>query len=167
MALLPILQHPDPRLRERGKRVEVFDAKLQALIADMFETMYAAPGVGLAATQIGVPLQLAVLDCSEAHDGKRVLINPRVLAEDDIEEMEEGCLSIPDIQEKVRRYNHVTVRAQGADGKPYELKAEGLLAQCLQHEIDHLNGKLFVDYLSRLKRERIRKKMVKMHKREK
>ncbi|TAM10593.1 MAG: peptide deformylase [Nevskiaceae bacterium] len=166
MALLPILQLPDPRLRERGARVETFDEKLHALIADMFETMYAAPGIGLAATQVGVSLQLAVMDCSEAHNEQRVLINPEVLAEDDLEEMEEGCLSIPDVQEKVRRYNHITVRAQDAAGQSYEIKAEGLLAQCLQHEIDHLNGKLFVDYLSRLKRDRIKKKMVKLHKRE-
>ncbi|HEU0198451.1 MAG TPA: peptide deformylase, partial [Nevskiaceae bacterium] len=162
MALLTILQHPDPRLREHGAPVTTFDAKLHTLIDDLFETMYDAPGVGLAATQVGVPLQLSVLDCSDGRNERRVLINPKILAEDDLVEMEEGCLSVQDVQERVKRYNHITVRAQDGEGKPYEITAEGLLAQCLQHEIDHLNGKLFVDYLSRLKRERIKKKLLKM-----
>lgn len=162
MALLTILQHPDPRLREKAQPVTVFDADLQRLIEDMFETMYDAPGVGLAATQVGVPLRLAVMDCSEARNERRVLINPRMTNPRDLTEMEEGCLSVPDYHETIERYGRVHLEAQGIDGKPFEMEAEGLLAQCVQHEIDHLDGKLFVDYLSRLKRERIRKKLLKL-----
>lgn len=165
MALLPILEYPDPRLRQIGKPVTDFDSNLHRLIDDMFETMYDAPGAGLAATQVGVPLQLAVMDCSDARDEKRVMINPELISTDKLEEVEEGCLSVPDIYATVKRYTQLTVRAQDADGNSYELPAEGLLAQCVQHEIDHLNGKLFVDYLSRLKRERIRKKLLKAQRR--
>lgn len=161
MALLPILGYPDPRLRETGAPVTKFDRELRTLIDDMFETMYDAPGIGLAATQVGMALQLAVMDCSEARDHKQVLINPELIETGAVEEMEEGCLSIPEVYATVKRYTHLTVRAQDGNGKHYELSANGLLAQCVQHEIDHLNGKLFVDYLSRLKRERIRKKLLK------
>lgn len=165
MALLPILKHPDARLREHGKPIETFDAELGKLIKDMFETMYDAPGVGLAATQVGVPLRLAVMDCSESRDERRVMINPEIVAREDLVEFEEGCLSVPDVQDRVKRYNRVTLRARDGDGKPYEIEAEGLLAQCIQHEIDHLDGKLYIDYLSRLKRERIRKKLLKLQRR--
>lgn len=164
MSLLTILHHPDPRLRHTAKPVTTFDAALLKLIEDMFETMYAAPGVGLAATQVGVPLRLSVMDCSETRDQRRVMINPEISACDDLQKMDEGCLSVPEIQDSVNRYNRLHLRALDEHGKPYELDAEGLLAQCIQHEIDHLNGKLFVDYLSSLKRERIRKKMLKLQK---
>jgi peptide deformylase len=161
MALLPILQHPDPRLRQKAPPVTVFDAGLQQLIEDMFETMYDAPGVGLAATQVGVMLRLAVMDCAakDAPPDRRVLINPEILEADERTEMEEGCLSVPDTNEKVPRFNRLRMRALDRDGTPYEIEAEGLLAQAIQHEIDHLDGKLYIDYLSSLKRERINKKL--------
>jgi len=161
MALLPILHHPDPRLRKKTPPVQQFDQKLQKLIDDMFETMYAAPGVGLAANQVGVQLRLSVMDCSDEHNQPIVLINPEVLAAEEPQEMEEGCLSLPDIRDKVQRYNKLRLRALDRHGKPYELEAEGLMAQCVQHEIDHLDGKLYIDYLSSLKRERIKKKLLK------
>jgi len=161
MAVLPILHHPDPRLRKKTAPVQVFDQKLQKLIDDMFETMYAAPGVGLAANQVGVQLRLSVMDCSELHDQPIVLINPEVLGTDELQEMEEGCLSLPDIRDKVQRFNKIRLRALDRHGQPYELEAEGLMAQCVQHEIDHLDGKLYIDYLSSLKRERIKKKLLK------
>jgi peptide deformylase len=161
MALLPILHHPDPRLRKKTPPVERFDQSLQKLIDDMFETMYAAPGVGLAANQVGVQLRLAVMDCSEEHNQPLVLINPEVSGAEDRQEMEEGCLSVPDIRDKILRYNKLRLRALDRHGQPYELEAEGLMAQCIQHEIDHLDGKLYIDYLSSLKRERIRKKLAK------
>jgi peptide deformylase len=161
MALLPILEHPDPRLRQKATPVTVFDAALQKLIEDMFETMYAAPGVGLAATQVGVMLRLAVMDCAPK-DGPPepvVLINPEIVESSDRKEMEEGCLSVPDTNEKVPRFNRLKMRALDREGKPFEIDAEGLLAQAIQHEIDHLDGKLYIDYLSSLKRERINKKL--------
>jgi peptide deformylase len=161
MAVLPILNHPDPRLRKKTPPVQKFDAALQKLIDDLFETMYAAPGVGLAANQVGVQLRLAVMDCSDEHDQPLVLINPEVLETSDRQEMEEGCLSVPDIRDKVQRYNKLKVRALDREGRPFELEAEGLMAQCVQHEIDHLDGKLYIDYLSSLKRERIKKKLLK------
>jgi len=161
MALLPILQHPDPRLRKKTPPVQHFDQKLQKLIDDMFETMYAAPGVGLAANQVGVQLRLSVMDCSDEHNQPIVLINPEVLAAEEPQEMEEGCLSLPDIRDKVQRYNKLRLRALDRHGQPFELDAEGLMAQCVQHEIDHLDGKLYIDYLSSLKRERIKKKLLK------
>ena len=161
MAVLPILNHPDPRLRKKTPPVQKFDSALQKLIDDMFETMYAAPGVGLAANQVGVQLRLAVMDCSDEHDQPLVLINPEVVERSDPQEMEEGCLSVPDIRDKIQRYNKLKVRALDRAGKPYELEAEGLMAQCVQHEIDHLDGKLYIDYLSSLKRERIKKKLLK------
>jgi peptide deformylase len=161
MAVLPILHHPDPRLRKKTPPVQQFDQKLQRLIDDMFETMYAAPGVGLAANQVGVQLRLSVMDCSEHHDQPIVMINPEVLGAEERQEMEEGCLSLPDIRDKVQRYNKIRLRALDRNGQPYELEAEGLMAQCVQHEIDHLDGKLYIDYLSSLKRERIKKKLLK------
>jgi peptide deformylase len=164
MALLEILHHPDPRLREKASPVERFDAELKQLIEDMFETMYAAPGVGLAATQVGIAKRLAVMDCA-LEEGKReplVLINPQIIEPSDPEEMEEGCLSVPGIRDKLKRYRRLKLQALDQDGRPYEIAAEGLLAQCIQHEIDHLNGKLYIDYLSSLKRERIRKQLAEM-----
>lgn len=162
MALLSILQHPDTRLRQKTRPVTAFDASLQKLIDDLFETMYAAPGVGLAANQCGVQLRLAVMDCSEDHSQPLVLANPEILAADDRQDMEEGCLSVPEIRDTVPRFNRLRLRALDRNGQPFELDAEGLAAQCIQHEIDHLDGKLYIDYLSSLKRERIKKKMLKM-----
>lgn len=163
MALLTILQEPDPRLRIKAKPVTVFDAALKKLIDDMFETMYDAPGVGLAATQVGVDLRLAVMDCAREGEPpqKIVFINPEIAEPGDRQEMEEGCLSVPDFRDKVQRYNKLVLKALDADGKPFTLEAEGLLAQAVQHEIDHLDGKLYIDYLSPLKRERYKKKRAK------
>ncbi len=161
MALLTILHHPDPRLRKKTPPVQKFDQALQKLIDDMFETMYAAPGVGLAANQVGVQLRLAVMDCSDEHNQPLVMINPEIVEGSDRQDMEEGCLSVPDIRDKVQRYNRLKLRALDRKGQPYELDAEGLMAQCVQHEIDHLDGKLYIDYLSSLKRERIKKKLLK------
>jgi peptide deformylase len=162
MALLPILQHPDPRLRQKTLPVTVFDEKLQGLIDDLFETMYAAPGVGLAANQCGVLLRLAVMDCSEDKSQPLVIANPEIISSDERQEMEEGCLSVPDIRDTIPRFNRIKVRAQDRNGVWFELETEALAAQCVQHEIDHLNGKLYIDYLSSLKRERIKKKMLKL-----
>ncbi len=161
MALLNILHHPDPRLREKAQQVERFDAALQTLIDDMFETMYDAPGVGLAATQVGVALRLAVMDCSEdkAAPQPMVIINPEILESSDPEVMEEGCLSVPGVADKIQRYTHLKMRALDRDGKPFELMAEGLLAQAIQHEIDHLDGTLYIDRLSTIKRDRLLKKL--------
>jgi peptide deformylase len=167
MALLTILHDPDPRLRIAAKPVTQFDAALQTLIDDMFETMYDAPGVGLAATQVAVPLRVAVMDCAGQDEApqKLVIINPQVLDPSDKQEMEEGCLSVPDYKDKVQRYNRLRLKALDRHGKPFELEAEGLLAQAIQHEIDHLDGKLYIDYLSSLKRERYKKKRLKAEKR--
>lgn len=163
MALLDILQHPDPRLRQKAAPVTQFDAALQQLIENMFETMYAAPGVGLAATQVGIPLRLAVMDCSDdkTRPQPMVIINPEIFDADDRQEMEEGCLSVAGYADKVQRYNHLRMRALDRRGQPFELEAEGLMAQAIQHEVDHLDGKLYIDYLSSLKRERLRKKIEK------
>lgn len=161
MALLEILQHPDSRLREKARPVERFDAALQRLIDDMFDTMYAAPGVGLAATQVGVAQRVAVMDCAQ-EEGQReplVLINPEIVEQTDPDEVEEGCLSVPGVRDKLKRYRRLTMKALDRNGKPYQLQAQGLLAQCVQHEIDHLNGKLYIDHLSSIKRERLMKKM--------
>lgn len=162
MALLPILQHPDPRLRQKTKPVTVFDAALQKLVDDLFETMYAAPGVGLAANQCGVLLRLAVMDCSEDKTQPLVLANPEIISSDERQQMEEGCLSVPDIRDSIARFNRVRFRALDRNGQPFEMDVEGLAAQCVQHELDHLDGKLYIDYLSSLKRERIKKKMLKL-----
>jgi peptide deformylase len=164
MAQLQILEYPDPRLRTRAEPVEAVDDALRQLIDDMFETMYAAPGIGLAATQVNVHRRLLVADVSEDHDDPRVFINPEILEMDGVAVSEEGCLSVPGFYEKVERAERVRVRALDRDGRPFELELEGLLAVCVQHEIDHLDGKLFVDYLSDLKRQRIRKRIEKNRK---
>jgi peptide deformylase len=159
MALLTILHHPDPRLREKAKPVARFDAALQRLIDDMFETMYAAPGVGLAATQVGIAQRIAVMDC--ARDENReplVFINPVILEQELPEEVEEGCLSVPGVADKLKRFGRVKARALDRNGQAFEIEAEGLLAQCIQHEVDHLDGKLYIDRLSSLKRERLLKR---------
>jgi peptide deformylase len=161
MALLPILEFPDPRLRTRAQPVKEVDDGLRTLIDDMFQTMYAAPGIGLAATQVNVHQRVIVIDVSESHDQPVVLINPEIVSRAGIEETEEGCLSVPGIYDKVSRAERVRVRTLDRQGKQIEFDAEGLLAVCIQHEIDHLDGKLFVDYLSELKRTRIRKKLAK------
>jgi peptide deformylase len=161
VALLTILQHPDPRLRQKARPVERFDAEFQRLVDDMFETMYAAPGVGLAATQVGIALRLAVMDCSR-EEGKRepiVMANPEILEVDDLLEVDEGCLSVPGVSDTLKRHHRVRARAQDRKGRTFEVEAEGLLAQCIQHEIDHLDGKLYIDRLSSLKRERLLKRL--------
>ncbi len=159
MALLDILHYPDPRLRTRAAPVAVVDDAIRQLVADMFETMYAAPGIGLAATQVDVHRQVIVIDVSDDRSRALTLINPEILARDGVEEMEEGCLSVPGVYDLVQRAERVRVRALGTDGQRFELEADGLLAVCIQHEMDHLSGRLFVDYLSQLKRDRIRKKL--------
>jgi len=161
MALLNILHFPDPRLRTVAKPVTEFDEELGQFVSDMFETMYEAPGIGLAATQVDRHIRLLVMDVSEARNQPRCLINPEILEADGEEEMDEGCLSVPGYYEKVRRAEHIRVRAHDENGKLNEFEAEGLEAVCIQHEMDHLEGKLFVDYLSKLKRDRIRSKLVK------
>jgi len=165
MSLLPILEFPDPRLRKIASPVSVFDEKLEALIDDMFETMYDAQGIGLAATQIDVHKRLLVIDVSENKDSPLTFINPEFeIIEDELSEYDEGCLSVPGFYETVSRPQRIRVRAQDRAGQAFEMEAEGILAICIQHEIDHLEGKLFVDYLSSLKRQRIRKKLEKEHK---
>ncbi|MGO1462786.1 MAG: peptide deformylase [Marinobacter sp.] len=163
--ILDILEYPDPRLRTIAKPVnEVTDAD-RTLIDDMFETMYDAPGIGLAATQVNVHKQIIVMDLSEDKSEPRVFINPSVeVLDGDLEAMQEGCLSVPGFYEDVERIEHCIIRAKDRDGTPFEIEARGLLAVCIQHEMDHLNGKLFVDYLSNLKRTRIRKKLEKQQK---
>ena len=161
MALLNILHFPDSRLRTVAKAVTEFDEELRQFVSDMFETMYEAPGIGLAATQVDRHIRLLVMDVSEARNQPRCLINPEILEADGEEEMDEGCLSVPGYYEKVRRAEHIRVRAHDENGTLNEFEAEGLEAVCIQHEMDHLEGKLFVDYLSKLKRDRIRSKLVK------
>ncbi|MCD6705586.1 MAG: peptide deformylase [Thiobacillus sp.] len=161
MARLDILHYPDARLHTVAKPVQAVDARIRKLIDDMAETMYAAPGIGLAATQVNVHERVVVIDISETHDELRVFINPEIVAQSGREESEEGCLSVPGIFDKVERAERVTVRALDRDGKPFELEAEGLLAVCIQHELDHLMGRVFVDYLSNLKRNRIKAKLAK------
>jgi peptide deformylase len=162
MAIRDILHHPDERLRTRAAEVTKFDDKIESLIGDMFETMYDAPGIGLAATQINVHLRVIVLDCSQDKKAPMHFINPVLLEETGIEEMEEGCLSVPGIFEEVSRADNIKMKAQNSDGIVFELEADGLLAVCVQHEIEHLDGKLFVDKLSMLKQKRIRKKLEKL-----
>jgi peptide deformylase len=167
LAKLTILEYPDPRLRTVARPVACFDASLRQLVADMAETMYAAPGIGLAATQVDRHLQLIVTDVSESKDQLRVFVNPQITwASEETAMCEEGCLSVPSIYDEVRRPARVRVRAQDADGKSFELDCEGLLAVCVQHEMDHLSGKVFVDYLSALKQDRIRNKLKKRRTRE-
>jgi peptide deformylase len=161
MAKLPILEFPDPRLRTVARPVEQVDADLVRLIDDMFETMYAAPGIGLAATQVDVHRRLLVLDVSEDKSRPQVFINPEILSAEGHQVYQEGCLSVPGIYADVTRASVVRIRALDRDGKPFELEADGLLAVCIQHEMDHLAGKVFVDYLSPLKREQVRKKLAK------
>jgi peptide deformylase len=158
MALLHILTYPDPRLRQRASPVDAIDAQLRQLVDDMAQTLYAAKGIGLAATQVGVAQRVVVIDLSPGQDQLLVLINPRVVARDGSQECEEGCLSVPDVYDTVERAERVTVSYLDIDGDAREMDADGLLAVCVQHEIDHLDGKLFVDYLSRLKQDRLRKK---------
>ncbi len=166
MSKLEILEFPDPRLRTKAQPVTVFDAALQRQIDDMFETMYAAPGIGLAATQVNIHKQMFVIDVSEDNTQPLVFINPEFVDKRGIEEMEEGCLSFPGVYAKVQRANEITIRALDRHGQPFELDTGDLLAVCIQHEFDHIEGKLFVDYLSPLKRERIRKQLEKKHRQE-
>ncbi|MBM4195688.1 MAG: peptide deformylase [Gammaproteobacteria bacterium] len=166
MALLKILEYPDPRLRSRARPVAVVDDRLRQLARDMLETMYAAPGVGLAATQVDVHERLIVMDVSDDRSAPLVLINPEILSRDGLEAGEEGCLSVPGYTESVERAARIRVRALNDQGKPFEFDADGLLAVCVQHELDHLEGKLFIDHLSELKRQRIRKKLEKTARRE-
>ncbi len=161
MALLPILRYPDPRLHTVAKPVVAVDEEIRRLIADLAETMYEAPGIGLAATQVDVPKRVLVLDVSEDKSQLMAFVNPEIIARDGERIGEEGCLSVPGIYEKIKRSERVTVRALDAAGNPFELTADGLLAVCLQHEIDHLDGKVFVEYLSRLKLSRIKAKLAK------
>jgi peptide deformylase len=161
MAKLKILEFPDPRLRTKATPVAVVDDALRALIGDMFETMYAAPGIGLAATQVDVHKRLLITDVSADKCEPHVLINPELLEKDGVIVSDEGCLSVPGYYEEVERAEHIRVRFLDRQGDAQEMEAEGLLAVCIQHEMDHLEGKLFVDYLSEAKRQRIRKKLQK------
>jgi peptide deformylase len=166
MARLTILEYPDPRLRTKAAPVTTVDASIKQLVADMFETMYAAPGIGLAATQVDVHQRILVADVSEEKNQPVVLINPEIIAADGREITEEGCLSVPGYFDQVERAASLRVRALNVDGEPFEMQAEGLLAVCIQHEMDHLQGKLFVDYLSELKRTRLRKRATKQRRQE-
>ncbi|MFY9513072.1 MAG: peptide deformylase [Rubrivivax sp.] len=162
MARLDILRYPDPRLHTVAHPVALVDERIRRLVDDMLETMYAADGVGLAATQVNVHERVIVMDTSEQHDHPIVLINPEIVARsEEMKLAEEGCLSVPQIYDKVERHARVTVRALNRDGEAFEMEAEGLSAVCVQHEMDHLLGKVFVEYLSSLKRDRIRTKMLK------
>jgi peptide deformylase len=162
MAILTILNYPDPRLRTVAKPVQAVDATIQRLVADMAETMYAAPGIGLAATQVNQHIQLILVDTSKEQNNLQVFINPKITAKNGEQDYEEGCLSVPGIYENVTRAEKITVEALDINGKKFKLNAEGLLAVCIQHEMDHLLGKVFVEYLSPLKRNRIKSKMLKL-----
>ena len=164
MSILSILEFPDDRLRKKAATVKSVDSKIKTLLADMLETMYEAHGVGLAATQVNVHLQVIVIDVSDEKDQPLFLINPILIEKEGVKEAEEGCLSVPGFFEKVTRAEHIKVKALNANGESFELEARDLLAVCIQHEMDHLNGKLFVDYISSLKRQRIKKKLEKSHK---
>ncbi|MCF8198020.1 MAG: peptide deformylase [Sulfuritalea sp.] len=161
MALLQILRYPDPRLHQKAAPVKAVDESIRQLASDMAETMYAAPGIGLAASQVDRHVRLIVIDISDDRSQLQTFINPELLETSGEIEGEEGCLSVPGIYDTVKRASHVKVRALGLDGKSFEMEADELLAVCIQHEIDHLEGKVFVDYLSRLKRERIKNKLLK------
>ena len=165
MALLPILQYPDERLHRVAQPVTRVDDKIQQIIKDMAETMYAAPGIGLAATQVDIALRIIVIDSSPSHDQLLTLINPQLISQSGVSEFEEGCLSVPGIYEKVPRADRIRVRALNAQGQPFERDADGLLAVCIQHEMDHLEGRVFVEYLSRLKQQRIAEKLRKQRRR--
>jgi len=162
MSILHILHYPDPQLRLEAKAVERVDDSIRRIVDDMLETMYDAPGIGLAANQVNIQKRILVVDISEEKNQPLCLINPEILAAEGMEQMEEGCLSVPGIYEPVERAERIRVRALDRDGNPFELDTDGLLAVCIQHEMDHLEGKLFVDYLSPLKRQRIRKKLEKV-----
>ncbi|HSG75695.1 MAG TPA: peptide deformylase [Burkholderiales bacterium] len=161
MALLNILRYPDARLHKTAAPVTVFDEALKKLVRDMAETMYAAPGVGLAASQVDVHKQVIVLDVSERHDSLVVLVNPEIVEASGVSDIEEGCLSVPGVYDIVERAERVKVRAFDQNGNPFTLEAQGLLAVCIQHEMDHLKGKVFVEYLSQLKQQRVRAKLAK------
>jgi peptide deformylase len=161
MALLKVIFLADPRLREPTKEIKVFDDKIKTLIADMYETMYHEDGIGLAAPQVGLPLKIAVIDVSKQRNQKFCIINPQIIATEGSHLLEEGCLSIPGVFDKAPRPVKMTVKAQNENGEFFEITGEELMAHCLQHEIDHLNGKLFIDYLSPLKQQRARKKLTK------
>jgi peptide deformylase len=162
MAILDILNYPDPRLHKVAKPVKEVDTAIRRLIDDMRDTMYEAPGIGLAATQIDQHIQLILIDISETKDRLQVFINPTIIEKSGVQDYEEGCLSVPGVYENVTRSERVTVEALDAEGKTFTLKAEGLLSVCIQHEMDHLLGKVFVEYLSPLKRNRIKNKMLKL-----
>jgi peptide deformylase len=166
MAQLSILEYPDPRLRIRAEPVTKVDADIRQLIDDLFETMYAAPGIGLAATQVDRHVRVLVIDISDARNEPLCLINPEIVAAEGRTSSDEGCLSVPEYYDAVERAEHIRVRSLDRDGGTFELEAEGVLAICIQHEMDHLDGKLFVDYLSEMKRQRLRKKYLKKSKRE-
>ena len=163
MSRFHILRYPDDRLHKIAAPVEQVDDSIRTLVADLAETMYAAPGIGLAATQVDVHKQVIVIDASETRDRLLTLINPEILAASGVADCEEGCLSVPGIYEKIPRAERITVRALGLDGQTFTREAEGLLAVCIQHEMDHLKGRVFVEYLSRLKQTRIRAKLRKQH----
>ena len=162
MALLNILRYPDPRLRQKAQPVEIFDQELITLKDNMLETMYEAPGIGLAAVQVNVLSRMVVIDISDDKSQPMCIINPEILEHDGLIKTDEGCLSVPAIYEPVMRYEWVKIKAQNEKGEFFEIEADGLLSVCIQHEMDHLEGKLFVDYLSEMKRKRIQKKMEKL-----
>lgn len=164
MSVLTILEFPDERLRKKAVAVQAVDGNVKKLVDDMLETMYQAKGVGLAATQVNVHQRIVVIDVSEEKDNPLCLINPEIIAKEGAEESEEGCLSVPGFFETVKRAERIKVKALDKEGKPFEFEADDLLAVCVQHELDHLEGKLFVDYISSLKRQRIKKKLEKIHK---
>ncbi|WP_374086676.1 peptide deformylase [Methylomicrobium lacus] len=166
MSILTILEFPDERLRKKAEKVQAVDDSIRKLVDDMLETMYESRGVGLAATQVNVHKRVIVIDVSEEKNAPICLINPEIIEKDGVEESEEGCLSVPGFFEKVKRAEHIRVKALNRDGKTFELEAKDLLAVCVQHEMDHLEGKLFVDYLSPLKRQRIKTKLEKIHRME-
>jgi len=167
LSILTILEFPDERLRKKAAPVEKIDNNTKKLVDDMLATMYTAKGIGLAATQVNVHLRIIVIDISDEKNAPLCLINPQLIEKDGVKESEEGCLSVPNFYEKVHRAEHIRVRAWDREGQPFELEAQDLLAVCIQHEMDHLEGKLFVDYLSPLKRQRIKKKLEKQHKQDK
>ncbi len=164
MAQLKVLHFPDPKLRTQAKPVKQIDNTIRKLVADMFETMYAAPGIGLAATQVNIHQQIIVIDLTKEQNQPLCLINPKILSQEGSQCTEEGCLSVPEIFEEIKRAERITVQALNEKGESFTLTTEGLLAVCILHEMDHLKGKLFVDYLSSLKRQRIRKKLSKQRK---
>jgi peptide deformylase len=164
LTILTILEFPDERLRKKAAVVKVIDDTIKKLADDMLETMYEARGIGLAATQVNIQQRIIVIDVSEEKNEPLFFINPEIIEKDGSEESEEGCLSVPGFYEKVKRAEHITVKALDRNGKPFELQARDLLAVCIQHELDHLEGKLFVDYISSLKRQRIKSKLEKIHK---